>query len=137
MLMKILFIVYLIFLVWAVLFKFNLSLSDVRSVREVNWIPFYYENVEKGDIPLLEALMNLLIFIPFGFLLERACKKSFWKMSLFIVLVSVGFELAQYCLSIGASDITDVITNTAGGLVGITVSRVMRYIRRSRRQRKL
>ena len=64
MLMKILFIVYLIFLVWAVLFKFNLSLSDVRSVREVNWIPFYYENVEKGDIPLLEALMNLLIFIP-------------------------------------------------------------------------
>ena len=81
--------------------------------------------------------MNLLIFIPLWLFTGTRMQKSFWKMTLFIVLVSVGFELAQYCLSIGASDITDVITNTAGGLVGITVSHVMRYVRGSRRQRKL
>ena len=34
----------------------------------------------------------------------------------------MAFETVQYATGCGASDITDVITNTAGGLVGVAIA---------------
>lgn len=66
--LKVIFILYLVFLVWLVIFKFNISINDIHKVREVNLIPFHYENVIEGDFPLMEALFNFIVFIPFGLL---------------------------------------------------------------------
>ena len=42
-----------------------------------------------------------------------------WRFKLGVIVVtSVMLEVLQYILGIGASDITDVITNTFGGAVG-------------------
>ena len=38
---------------------------------------------------------------------------------LIIAGISLLLEITQYILAIGSSDITDLITNTAGGLLGI------------------
>lgn len=35
--------------------------------------------------------------------------------------ISMSFEILQYLLRIGMSDITDLLTNTAGGLIGIGI----------------
>ncbi|MGI6728624.1 MAG: VanZ family protein [Anaerovoracaceae bacterium] len=122
---KIAFVLYLLFLVWLVIFKFNFSLNDIHKVREVNLIPFYYDNVMEGDIPLFEALFNLLVFIPFGFLLHKIWNgKIYWKVSIILGL-SLLFEITQYVLSVGASDITDLITNTLGGIIGIGCAAIL------------
>lgn len=122
---KIIFVLYLIFLVWLVLFKFNFSLADIHKVREVNLIPFHYENVMEGDVPLLEAVFNSLVFVPFGFLLFKVWNgKVYWKI-LIVVGLSLFFEITQYVLSIGATDITDLITNTLGGIIGIGCASVL------------
>ena len=110
---RILFVLYLAFLVWIVIFKMNFSFQDIHSVREVNLIPFYYKDITPGDIPLLEALMNAVVFIPFGFLLTKSLPITrMTKKAVIIVTVSL-----QYFLSIGASDITDIITNSMGGII--------------------
>lgn len=116
------FFVYLLLLVWIVIFKTNFSLEDIHMVREVNLIPFHYENVFEGDFPLFEALLNILVFVPFGFLLHKAFHGHVLREALLVVSLSLSFEITQYVLSIGASDITDLITNTLGGVVGIALA---------------
>ena len=115
---RILFVLYLAFLVWIVIFKMNFSFQDIHSVREVNLIPFYYKDISPGDAPLLEALMNAVVFIPFGFLLTKSLPITrMTKKAVIIVTVSLIFGALQYFLSIGASDITDIITNSMGGII--------------------
>jgi glycopeptide antibiotics resistance protein len=63
---------------------------------------------------------NFVVFIPFGLLLSTVFKKViFWQKLVIIFVSSMVIETTQYLLAIGVSDITDVITNTTGGLVGL------------------
>jgi glycopeptide antibiotics resistance protein len=43
-----------------------------------------------------------------------------WRKLLVLLVFSLTMEVTQYIFAIGASDITDVVTNTAGGLIGLT-----------------
>lgn len=124
----ILFVIYLLFLIWLIVFKLNFSISSIHSVRDINLIPFHYEDVEPGDVPILEALMNLAVFIPFGFLLSKTFEKmKYGTKALVVVLLSLFFETTQYVLSIGASDITDIITNTIGGVIGLLLAHMTSF----------
>ena len=118
---RLLFFIYFIFLIWLVIFKFNFSLASIHKVRDVNLIPFYYENVIEGDIPLFEALLNVIVFVPLGFFLHKAFKWKVYSKILFVFGLSFVFEVIQYILAIGATDITDLITNTIGGIIGIGI----------------
>nr|WP_220797054.1 VanZ family protein [Paraclostridium bifermentans] len=42
-----------------------------------------------------------------------------------IIGTSLGFECIQYILGLGATDTTDIITNTVGGLIGIGIYTVI------------
>ncbi len=119
---KILFFLYLLLLIWLVVFKLNFSIGDIHKVRDINVIPFHYENVIEGDMPLFEALLNVFVFIPLGFLLHKAFRWKVLKEILLVAGVSFIFEATQYILAIGATDITDLITNTLGGIIGIVIS---------------
>lgn len=63
---------YLLLLIWLVVFKLNFSIEAIHKVRDINLIPFHYENVVAGDIPLFEAFMSMLVFVSFGFLFHKA-----------------------------------------------------------------
>lgn len=121
---KILLVVYIILLSWLVLFKFGFSISDMRRIREINLIPFRYTNVVEGDLFWLEPLFNIVAFLPFGILLKKLnydVKFGFW----IFLLVSLSFETIQYILSIGVSDITDIITNVIGGVAGMVIVTIL------------
>ena len=116
--LKTLFIIYVILLIWIIIFRLNFSVSSIHRIRELNLIPFYYENVYEGDIPIFEAILNVLIFLPFGIYLKMfgiTNKKTI--LSGFVI--SCLFELCQFIFKFGASDITDIITNTLGTICGI------------------
>ena len=114
------FIIYLLLLIWLVLFKFSTSLSQLPNIRSLNFIPFYY--AQETPFHLKETMYNFVIFIPLGMFLQlfKSNRKIIFKI-LIVLLVSLTFELTQYVFSIGASDITDIITNTSGGLIGIII----------------
>lgn len=111
-----LFFIYCVLLVWIILFKLQFSLNSLDKIRNINLIPFYYEN--NVSFHFREVIENVIIFIPFGIYLKMICIDN-KKTILFGFAVSLLLEVSQYVLSVGASDITDVITNTLGALIGV------------------
>jgi glycopeptide antibiotics resistance protein len=114
---RILFGVYLVILAWLVLFKFSIHIASVLHYdkRSLNFDPFSSASGSPG-----ESVDNVLVFIPFGLLLGVNAKGLRFRSKLVVVLgASIAAETAQYIFAIGATDITDVITNTLGGLIGI------------------
>ena len=115
-LFRILFAAYLFILLWLVLFKFSYDpIAVVRDfqTRSFNLIPF--TRAHRG-----EMIANLVAFIPFGVMLGVNFKEvSFsYKMAV-ISAFSLAVEIIQYSLAIGVADITDLITNTIGGFIGL------------------
>ena len=117
-----LFVVYLVLLIWLVLFKLklNLPLLFQDQQRSLNLLPFEAPAIVNGRINYGEMILNCVIFIPFGLLLNANFKKvSFLPKLAIIFAFSLLMELLQYIFAIGATDITDLITNTLGGFIGL------------------
>lgn len=115
---KVVFIFYLLVLLWLILFKFSYDIPAVldHHARVINLNPFavFFQG------SLSEALENLIVFIPFGLLLSVCFKQvTIWQSLSIIFAASLTAEILQFTLAIGTTDITDVITNTAGGLFGL------------------
>ncbi len=123
---------YLVTLMWLVLFKFKFNISSVldHHHRSLNLIPFAAPSIVHGEINFSEMIFNCIFFIPFGLLLNVNFKTvGFLAKLLFVMVFSVTAELIQYIFAIGATDITDVITNTVGGFIGLKLYDISnRYI---------
>jgi glycopeptide antibiotics resistance protein len=126
-----LFILFLLVLSGVILFKTSLSFaflnirfsfesSDIR--RSVNLIPFGAMLILNGKPSYNEIIFNGLVFVPFGiFMCMLRKKKSFVHLIIPIILTSLFYEAAQYIFAIGASDITDLLANILGGIVGFGI----------------
>jgi glycopeptide antibiotics resistance protein len=112
----VLFIIYLIALYWILLLKLGVQFSYMGT-RRTNLIPF-------GEPSILtsENILNVVIFVPLGIyagiLFERWV---FGKKLLFVFLFSLLVEALQYILRVGAFDVTDIMTNTIGGIIGLLI----------------
>ena len=49
-----------------------------------------------------------------------------------IICTSLLFEAVQFIFAIGASDITDIITNSLGGIIGETLDQADKYYKYNR-----
>lgn len=117
-----LFGVYLVLLVWIILFKMQLSVHVLCGIRSINLIPFHYDYETGMRYHLKEVLENVAIFVPYGIYLCMLKNEPRLKVKFFLILMtSFLLETLQYILAIGATDITDIITNTCGGMMGIGI----------------
>lgn len=119
---RVLFAIYVFMLIWLVIFKLNFNIFEIfdNTHRSLNLIPFGAPKRVNGVISYSEMALNCLFFIPFGLLLNVNFKSiSFFKKLAFILIFSLSTEFIQYAFAIGAADITDLITNTFGGLLGL------------------
>ena len=129
----ILFLIYLALLVWIILFKLQFSISDLDKIRSVNLIPFHYDEEMGAAFHLTEVLENVLIFMPMGIYLQMLLPKA--KLYVKIMMIagtSFLLETMQYVLAIGRSDITDLITNFMGGLLGLALYGMMARLLKNR-----
>lgn len=66
-----------------------------------------------------QIFLNVLLMIPFGFLLPIVKKRNIFSCTLLTFLFSLAIELSQPLINgFRASDVTDLITNTVGGIIG-------------------
>jgi len=111
---------YLLVLLWLVLFKLSLDFSGIWTyqLRSINLVPFAgYSRANPG-----EMIDNFIAFVPLGLLLGLNFKRTSFGRNLGPVFaLSFAVEVTQFALAIGVSDITDVIMNTLGGLVGLVL----------------
>lgn len=134
-------IFYLVVLTWIVLFKMQFSYQDLRQFtgfRRINLIPLAGTAVRNGQLDIEEIIYNVLAFIPFGIYISLLKPKwSFWKKIASIAAVSLLFETLQYVFAIGGSDITDLIGNTLGGIIGAGGYWLLRKVLRTKTNKVL
>jgi glycopeptide antibiotics resistance protein len=133
---RVLLAAYLAVLLWVVLFKLSYDVvavvRDYRT-RSLNLLPFAGVSWAHDG----ELISNVVVFLPLGVLLGVVLTRLAWWWKLAVAfLVSVALETTQYVLAIGTTDITDVITNTLGALVGLVLYDVAaRYVAREKLDR--
>ena len=81
---------------------------------------------------------NILVFVPFGFLLPYVWKKagSFWVMLLNAVIFVLGIEVFQLFSAFGAFDVDDIILNCLGAVWGYLFYLIVEAIRRKRNRKQ-
>lgn len=130
----VLFAVYILLLTGIILFKlpfYSEKLSD--GIRVINLIPFHGSFDANGSLLLREIIYNIFLFIPLGIYI--CMLKSGWpfmKKALPVIGLSLTFEMIQFIFAIGRSDITDVLGNTLGGIIGIGIYALLFKIFKSR-----
>jgi glycopeptide antibiotics resistance protein len=127
----VLFNIYLVAICWILLLKLGVRFSYMGKQR-VDLVPF-----NDPSILSAENIMNTVVFVPLGIyagvLFERWV---FGKKLLFFFLLSFTVEALQYILRVGAFDITDIITNTLGGIIGFIVFQAIEKAFNNRLQAK-
>jgi glycopeptide antibiotics resistance protein len=124
----VLFAVYLVLLAWIVVWKLEVPYIGAAALlpRPIKLIPFL-PSAEAGGSAPLEIVANIVLFIPFGLYLGLLRPSwQTWKLVGAFAGASLVLEITQHVLSTGSFDMTDVIVNTAGGLVGLGLLAVAR-----------
>ncbi|QWQ38818.1 VanZ family protein [Gemella sp. zg-570] len=119
---NILFCLYLVFLTWIIIFKLDLDVFSFiknHSARNINLLPYAYMNK-------LEVFLNILVFIPFG-IYGKIISDNSSGLSVISYAFSLSFfyEAAQYIFGVGYSDITDLIDNTLGAIIGVLLFKIL------------
>lgn len=116
-------IFYAVMLVWIILFKMDVSVENFGQMRSINLVPFSQSVIVNDKLDVSEIIQNVLAFVPLGILIYTIWQEKSWRFKLGVIVVtSVMLEVLQYILGVGASDITDVITNTLGGMIGLAIA---------------
>src|SRR5215831_7478666 len=95
------------------------------SWSRANFIPFktlyyYISGEERFQDGVENILGNIVLFIPYGFLLPVAyvgCS-SLIRFLIVIILTSLSFETMQLLLAYGNFDVDDILLNAIGGVIG-------------------
>lgn len=112
--------IYLVVLTWIILFKMGTVLDNLGEFRSVNLLPYGESAIVNEQVDFSEIIYNIAAFLPIGIYVSMLRPRwSFWRKLLPAAGISLGYEILQYLLGIGATDITHWINNTLGALVGI------------------
>ena len=117
---KILLVLYLIFITWVILFKMSTDFQNIGTSRRINLKPFGASVIINGKIDLSEIYLNIAAFMPLGIYVSALKENwNFIQKAAPAFFVSLAFETAQYILAVGVTDITDLLGNTLGGVIGV------------------
>lgn len=120
--------IYLIFVLYFTLMPIITSLPFIfdHPYVPMNLTPFVDVSYGRGDF-IRQIILNIIMTVPFGFLLPLARKVNFIKTVLFTFLLSFSIEILQPLISSSrSSDITDIITNVLGGAIGYLIYLALR-----------
>ena len=134
---KIIFALYIFFLLYFLIFSEIYGRSGVMQDYHYNITPF--QEIERfckyreqlGLMSYINLFGNVLIFVPFGFMEPLTSKKrSFWATLIDGCLVSLSVEIFQFITKVGRFDVDDLMLNTTGVALGYVCFLVWNAIRR-------
>ena len=94
----------------------------------MNLLPFDDYIMGRGDT-VRQILLNIIMMMPFGFLFPILKERTLLSCTLWTFLFSLSIELIQPLnMEARSSDVTDLITNTIGGIIGYILYRLFKPI---------
>ena len=118
-------ILYLSALFWILILKLGVEFSYM-SERRFNVVPFKEFLTPGYEVDWSGTIANVIIFIPLGVYVGILFRHwSFKGKIILCFMTSLLIEAIQYGLAVGAFDITDIVTNTFGGVLGFILFRVI------------
>lgn len=140
-LIKILFYIYIAFLILFVVLKFDGSFERIISLhnsiienekdglRNINLIPFksispYLRNITE-PYAFKNIIANILVFIPLGFFVSNKNSKNVFKTLVICISVILSIECIQLLFKIGFFDVDDIILNFIGSLIGMGINKIL------------
>lgn len=140
-LIKILFYIYIAFLILFVVLKFDGSFERIISLhnsiienekdglRNINLIPFrsispYLRNITE-PYAFKNIIANILVFIPLGFFVSNKNSKNVFKALIICLGVILSIECIQLLFKIGFFDVDDIILNFIGSLIGMGINKIL------------
>ena len=140
-LIKILFYIYIAFLILFVVLKFDGSFERIISlhnsiienekdgIRNINLIPFrsispYLKNITE-PYAFKNIIANILVFIPLGFFFSNKNHKNVFKTLIICLGIILSIELIQLFFKIGFFDVDDIILNFIGSLIGMGINKIL------------
>ena len=100
------------------------------SVPRLELTPFWsYQKAIAGNVMMREEIiLNILLFVPLGYLLCFS-GLGWWKVALIGVCLSSTTEVVQYLTRLGLCEVDDLISNGLGTMMGIGVHNGYEMIR--------
>lgn len=84
----------------------------------------------RGDY-LIQIVLNIILTVPFGFLISyKIDKVNLLKVILYTFILSLGAELLQPLINLRSADITDLLTNVVGGIIGYIFFKLISLFKR-------
>lgn len=140
-LIKILFYIYIAFLILFVVLKFDGSFERIISLhnsiienekdglRNIDLIPFrsispYLRNITE-PYAFKNIIANILVFIPLGFFVSNKNSKNVFEALIICLGVILSIELIQLLFKIGFFDVDDIILNFLGSLIGMGINKIL------------
>ena len=122
--------IYLSFVLYFTLMPIITSLPFVfnHSYVPMNLVPFIDVSSGRGDF-IRQIVLNVIMTIPFGFLLPlvKNEKINLIQIIFYTFLLSLSIEILQPLINdFRSSDITDLITNILGGIIGYIFYLILR-----------
>ena len=136
------FMIYLLFLMKIVLFKYiglvdvvkEIATGNLMGFRSINLIPLtsiieFSKIILEGDFTrgFNNIIGNIFIFAPLGYflpLLFNKCKRI--NMVILVgFIISFLFETCQYLMYLGSADIDDIILNLIGTVIGFAFYQII------------
>lgn len=116
-----------VFLIYASTVIFRESSEATNSHFTPLWS--YRNCFHEGEFLLdPEVALNILVFLPVGFLLVLTIRGLSWWHTLLIGCgISVSIEVLQFILKRGLSEFDDVFSNTLGCLIGLGAYKMIEY----------
>lgn len=116
---------YLMFLLFIEYVLILLSSTVIYRPYSLLWehhfMPFWsYKAILNGEKGLIiDNLLNVLVFLPIGFLSGMVIKvRKFWRVLIVGICVSVLIETLQYTLNRGVAEFDDIFHNSIGVIIG-------------------
>ena len=110
-----------VFLTYSNTVFFRTRIDDIWH----NFTPFWsYKAYYSGENPNLlpEIIMNIVGFIPLGFLMKVAFQElRWWQVILAGYFVSLSIESIQYFFKLGVAEFDDIFNNTLGVAIGYSL----------------
>ena len=137
MLGKILFILYIGFLLYFLIFsdwygrtggmnEYHYNLVLFKEIKR-----FWSYREQLGWVSFANLFGNVLIFMPFGFFMPMASRyRSFFLTLFYSFGLSLLVETFQLFTKVGSFDVDDLLLNTIGGVIGYIFFVICNTIRR-------